>query len=540
MRWLRCGRQWLCLGFCAAFVAAGCARHNLDAEPFDAGPGTVAVGDAAAVNTTVGPAPSPDASTTATPDASSDAGNTGVCVPPSSPSWRLVAPVSGSTVTSARPVLRWKGTSAVTEIQICRDRDCTMKYVVLAGQGSETRPSWDLPPGYWFWRARPAGGDDFSWTQTWLFRVRRRAPGYAPLAITAVEPFSDYNGDGYPDFAISDTTTTTVYLGGADGIDDDRVLRVETAGVYSSALGFREPGADVNGDGFTDFGSKRDIAVPGQNWPTRIALIQFGGSGGFVGFNAIVEVLTQYYPLWVGEPMGLGDFDGDGYGDLIMTMRYGGAMLRGCAPAPAQSPWGFFGCGDCQLQQVATGDFDGDGRSDVIFADGSSINVYPGNSAAISAVRVPGSTGVTVIDFNYDGYSDLVVRRGWPTVTLEPHEGGPGGLSYGMSSLPQPSDFWAVGDFDGDGYWDTIEPNCPDCRPPTMWVRYGVPEGWGAPRPRTTAMDASLPGLQTAVVDLNADGYDDLLVAGPGDGATSWYAGSPAGLADVPTRIVTR
>jgi len=170
----------------------------------------------------------------------------------------------------------------------------------------------------------------------------------------------------------------------------------------------------------------------------------------------------------------------------------------------------------------------------------ASINVYPGNSAAISAVRVPGSTGVTVIDFNYDGYSDLVVRRGWPTVTLEPHEGGPGGLSYGMSSLPQPSDFWAVGDFDGDGYWDTIEPNCPDCRPPTMWVRYGVPEGWGAPRPRTTAMDASLPGLQTAVVDLNADGYDDLLVAGPGDGATSWYAGSPAGLADVPTRIVRR
>src|SRR4051794_19391315 len=114
MCWLRCGRQWLCLGFCAAFVAAGCARHTLDAEPFDAGPGTVAVGDAAAgVNMTVGPAPSTDASATATPDASSDGGNPGVCVPPSSPSWRLVAPVSGSTVTSVRPSLRWKGTSDV-------------------------------------------------------------------------------------------------------------------------------------------------------------------------------------------------------------------------------------------------------------------------------------------------------------------------------------------------------------------------------------------------------------------------------------------
>jgi len=86
------------LGFCAAFVAAGCAQHTLDAAPFDAGAGTVAAGDAAAgVNTMVGPAPSPDAaadaSMTGSPDASSDAGNPGVCVPPVSPSWRLVAPV---------------------------------------------------------------------------------------------------------------------------------------------------------------------------------------------------------------------------------------------------------------------------------------------------------------------------------------------------------------------------------------------------------------------------------------------------------------
>jgi len=530
------------LGFCAAFVAAGCAQHALESVPFDAGAGSFAVGDGASGGSTgVGPPPSPDASMTPTPDASADgAASAGACVPPPSPSWRLVAPVSGSTVTSAQPELRWRGSADLAEIQICSDRDCTKKYAAYGAQGGETTPTFQLPPGYWFWRVRPRGGDDFSWTQPWLFRVRRRAPGYAPRANTAVQPFSDYNGDGYPDFAISDTTMTTVYLGGPDGIADDRVLLVETAGVYSAVLGFREPGADVNGDGFTDFGSKRDIAVPGQNWPTRIALIEYGNTGGFVGFNAIVEVLTEYYPLWVGEPSGIGDFDGDGYGDLMMTMRYGAAMLRGCAPAPAQSPWGFFGCGDCQLQQTATGDFDGDGRSDVIFADGSGINVYPGNSAAIFAVRIPGAAGVSVVDFNYDGYSDLVVRRGWPTVTLEPHEGGPGGLSYGTSSVPQPSDFWAVGDFDGDGYWDTIEINCADCRPPTMSVRYGVPEGWGASRPRTTAIDASLPGLQTAVVDLNADGYDDLLVAGPGDGATSWYAGSPAGLADLPTRIVTR
>jgi FG-GAP-like repeat len=543
----RCRRQWLGLVFCAAFLAVGCAPHSLVAPERDAGGGSVEIGDgAAAGDSTAGPTRSPDAaadtSMTAAVDASSDGApvNPGACVPPSSPSWRLVAPVSGSTVTSARPRLHWARAGGLTEIQICPDRECATPQLVFEGQGVEATPPVDLPPGYWFWRARPEGGDDHSWTRTWLFRVRRRAPGYAPLANTTAEPFSDYNGDGYPDFAINAGTTTYIYLGGPDGIVADQVLHVEGSTIYGGLSVYREPNTDVNGDGFTDFGSKMDIMVPGQSWPTRIALIRFGGSSGLgAGYSAIVEVLTDYYPLWVGEPGGLGDVDGDGYGDMIMTMRYGAAMLRGCAPAPAASPWGFLGCGNCQLQQVATGDFDGDGRSDVIFADATSISVYPGIFAGMSSVRIPGTSGVTVIDFNYDGYSDLLVRRGDPTGTLEPHEGGPSGVSAAISAAPQPPAFLLAGDFDGDGIWDTIAPGCTDCRPPTTSVHYGAPEGWGAPPARTTALDQSV-SRAAAVVDLNADGYDDLLVEGPGDGTTSFYAGSPTGLPETPTRTVTR
>jgi hypothetical protein len=41
------------------------------------------------------------------------------------------------------------------------------------------------------------------------------------------------------------------------------------------------------------------------------------------------------------------------------------------------------------------------------------------------------------------------------------------------------------------------------------------------------------------VVDVNADGYDDVVVQAPGGTEMDWYAGSPAGLPSTPTGIIT-
>jgi hypothetical protein len=95
-----------------------------------------------------------------------------------------------------------------------------------------------------------------------------------------------------------------------------------------------------------------------------------------------------------------------------------------------------------------------------------------------------------------------------------------------------------LGDFDGDGYWDTIGPT--SCANGCV-VSYGGPSGWGAPPTRTTPVDASIVvygGYPPAavVVDVNADGYDDLVV--PRATGLSWYAGSQAGLASTPTTIL--
>ena len=136
------------------------------------------------------------------------------------------------------------------------------------------------------------------------------------------------------------------------------------------------------------------------------------------------------------------------------------------------------------------------------------------------------------------GHLDLAATGG----VLRAYEGGPNGLSSTLSTAAQPTqfEFALVGDFDGDGYWDTLGP---DCRTGGCSVAYSGPGGWGAPATRTTPVDVTIidfAGVPDAiVVDLNADGYDDLLVSPGSTTAPSWYAGSPSGLSTTPTRILT-
>jgi hypothetical protein len=463
------------------------------------------------------------------------------CVPPIG-GLRLVAPISASTVTSARPRLRWTGAGGgPVEVQICHDRACTGIVADFDADGAEATPPAALLPGYWFWRARAAGTTD--WTRPWLFRVRRRAPGYAPIANTAAEPFSDYNGDGYPDFAVQEPTAAMIYFGGAQGIAS--VGPIPLAPAVVNGLTFQGPGADMNGDGFSDLGSLLDVTEPAQGWPNSDALIRFGGGAGLSAWStsATVRVLTIDYPLWIGDPAGIGDFDGDGFGDMVMTRRYGASLLRGCTPAPVPVASGNLGCGNCQLQQLAPGDFDGDGRSDLVFADGVAIGVYPGNPRGVTPTASIYETAVAVLDYDGDGFSDLL-SADWSTGigVLIGRRGGPGGLSVAPSAAPQPPPFLLAGDFNGDGRWDVIVLGCAagacTAGPTPSYVGYGGSGGWGAPFAATVPLDPALDhdavAYRSAVVDLNADGYDDLLV----DGA--YYPGSPAGLSPTPIASTPR
>jgi FG-GAP repeat len=327
------------------------------------------------------------------------------------------------------------------------------------------------------------------------------------------------------------TGEISIYLGGPDGFSADRRVIAE-GGADSDMPG--GPGADLNGDGYTDFATAHVLVNEDDgNWPPDVGLVQFGQVGGLSQIAASVTIFSSGNSLPIGWPIGVGDIDGDGFADLLWPVRYGGFVFRGCLGGPAPDAWAYVGCGNCQLTVATVGDIDGDGVFDLAYADSTELTVYRGGPMPWLGSRIDGAIGGFLLDANYDGYSDLLTNLpvdDWAAPHLFP--GGPDGLSASPVGAPLLIAPVAVGDFDGDGLWDgvTYEPTCQgSCVVSYLLptVHYGAPGPWGASFARVDALP--VPGYVT-VVDMNADGYDDLLVVGRQDGSVQLWTGSPAGL----------
>ena len=82
---------------------------------------------------------------------------TGVYTPiPEIPGPRLIAPQSGSRVTTLRPTLRWRLPDGVTRarVELCADRPCDHLLVTRDTTGTSWRPTDALAHGVVFWRVR--------------------------------------------------------------------------------------------------------------------------------------------------------------------------------------------------------------------------------------------------------------------------------------------------------------------------------------------------------------------------------------------------
>ena len=308
--------------------------------------------------------------------------------------------------------------------------------------------------------------------------------------------WTDLNDDGSQDLAMGTINGLSVWLAipGA-GVVDSEVLVTPLDGLVRSwAVG------DLNGDGSTD-------AVGHAGSELRLLLND--GTGSFQRSGTVAVGAVR------GNDLAVGDFDGDGTGDiaLIDSLDDEVFFLWSGEPSPAQEryPLGEFPIA------VAIGDIDADGALDIAVAnrDSESLSLlYGRGDRTFQSDTLP--TGhaqpeqLLVADLSADGLLDLVTSHWDVTSTM---------LNRG-ARIFTPSAFFAhevrrptalaAADLDADGDLDVIGPGGGTPSLDILWNR-----GDGFLNARSE-VELNRPATAIRGADVDADGALDLVVARSG------------------------
>lgn len=346
------------------------------------------------------------------------------------PAPRLLAPLSGATVTTRRPALRFELPAGVTtaRLEVCGTRDCTAPVAMQDVTGASAVPEMDLGPGTVFWRV--VAGTAAS--RTWQLQVPPR-----PAAIDAawgVTP--DYDGEGSGDVVVAaplaggEDGRVYVFPGSASGtpVAPSVIMRAPDGdmGHFGESL---TCAGDLNGDGYADLA----VGAPEVAMQTGVVHLYFGGPTGL----RVVPDQTLASPrpaggLFGGIVAAGGDVDGDGYGDLIVAavgamttpgrvLVYRGGPLGVESTAARQ----LSGAGRFGSALAGAMDFDADGFADLAVgayrasSEAGEVHVFRGSATGIAetaAIVLPSMTGAgsqlgfsvaSAGDLDGDGYADL-------------------------------------------------------------------------------------------------------------------------------------
>lgn len=432
---------------------------------------------------------------------------------------RPIAPISLGNVTIRRPTLRWELPEGAdgAQLDLCRDRSCTILIESIRTAGSSTRPSVALPPStVVFWRLRATVGNATSpaYSPTWLFHVPAR--DNAGNIDTSSDPHLDLNGDGYDDVVVGAigaapggrafAGAVSVFHGGALGVAQ-QPTRIIEGSAANDRFGFAVGTAgDVNGDGYGDLLVGAASASPaGRNGAGSTSVFHGGPTGISVVAARTLDGIAAN-DSFGSSVAGAGDLNADGYGDIVIgalsatvgavpsvgtaSVFYGGAL--GIAQVPSRVLEGAAANASFGAAVATAGDLNGDGFSDlVVGASGASpggrsaagtATIYLGAGAGIQMAPTRVLEGLAVSDgfgsavgsagdVNGDGFDDLVVGAGGADPGGRMNAGAASvflGSALGVPMLADrvlegaaPGDFFGrsvavAGDVNGDGYSDLV------------------------------------------------------------------------------------
>jgi hypothetical protein len=326
--------------------------------------------------------------------------------------------------------------------------------------------------------------------------------GQGPIPVAV----GDFNGDGVPDLATSNSVTQNVslLLGNGDGT-------FQTAQNFDTGSGgddFAIAAGDFNGDGKLDLAVANDFRGAGTG---NVSVLMGNGNGTF-------QTAQNFATGGIGSvSVVVRDFNRDGKPDLAVASESSASVgvLLGNGDGTFQTAHNFNVGGS--PASLAVGDFNGDGELDLVTANvfSGTVSVLPGNGdGTFQTAQVLAAGGepisVAVGDFNGDGKFDLAVANQFVGIT-----GQIGNVSVlfgnGNGSFQSPQSFAAgaepasvvVGDFNGDGKPDLALVSASQ---PSVDVVLGNGDGTFQTA-QTFPMDSS---DSLAVGDFNGDGKPDL------------------------------
>ncbi|MGW6059012.1 FG-GAP and VCBS repeat-containing protein [Streptomyces sp. NPDC055189] len=385
----------------------------------------------------------------------------------------------------------------------------------------------------------------------------------------------DFDKDGYDDFVTVETERASggswawhvvVVPGSKHGLDAARATRYRD--VYSGPL-LR---GDLDGDGYTDLVATREPTRPGRKAEPGAAyraVVMFGGRNG-LGNPVTVAAKRQFLATAVA------DVNGDGALDLIDRGK--GAQEKDPSRIPGRIAYGPFGRDGAPARLAGqdwkaagggatAGDFDGDGFDDLLFTGSPPYadDVEPGPDPIPAAAYFRGSPegpvpaappkgldnsiedGVLTPlagDADGDGITDLLVGGGGISSPADGLDAGALTVVFGAAGGPgtgrrttvytqetpgipgdsQGKDMFGAlsgtGDINGDGHPDLVITTPGEDKAGRFTLLPGATDDTGPEPTRATAYDAATYNRESISatlppLDVNGDSYADVVAETP-------------------------